>query len=58
MMNGRISLDLYFRYSERINLVVRPQFKGTFGSIFHDDYHVGQQYYSGGLAFGLQYSIY
>jgi hypothetical protein len=57
MMNGRFSMDFYYCMNERINLLVRPEIKMNFNSIFQSGYDVNQKYYSTGLAFGLSYSI-
>ncbi len=57
IVNGRFSLDLYYKMSERFNILLRPQFKANLNSIFKSDYYVSQRYYATGLVFGLQYSI-
>ncbi len=57
MLNGRVSIDFYYRLNDRISLVARPQFKTNLHSIFKDEYDVNQRYYSTGLLFGLQYLL-
>lgn len=57
MMNGRFSIDFYYALTDRINFILRPQFRANLNSIFKNEYGVNQRYYSSGLAFGLVYSI-
>ncbi len=57
IVNGRFSLDLFYRMNEHFNLVARPQFKANLGSIFKNEYDVNQKYYATGLVLGVLYSI-
>jgi hypothetical protein len=57
IVNGRFSVDLYYRVCDHISMVLRPQLKANLNSIFKGDYGVNQRYYATGLLFGLEYSI-
>ncbi|MCX6292002.1 MAG: hypothetical protein NT126_09600 [Bacteroidetes bacterium] len=57
MVNGRVSIDLYYRFNDRIHFVLRPQVRTNLASVFKEDFDVKQKYYSTGLSFGLQYSL-
>ena len=57
IMNGRFSIDFYYKMNAKINVVLRPQIKSTLNSVFKSDYDVTQRYYSTGLVFGLQYKL-
>jgi hypothetical protein len=56
-VNGRFSIDFYYRACERLNILFRPQVKANLNSVFQSEYDVAQRYYATGLIFGLQYSI-
>ena len=57
VLNGKFSIDLFYKMNERINVLLRPQFKTNLNSLFESDYDVNQRYSATGLLFGLQYSI-
>ena len=57
MINGWLSLDLYYRINERLNMIARPQFKSNLKSIFKNEYEIDQRYYLRGMFPGLLYSI-
>jgi hypothetical protein len=57
IVNGQFSVDLFYRMNDRINFMLRPQFRKNLNSVFASDYGVDQRYSSTGLVFGLQYLI-
>ena len=57
VLNGKFSIDLFYKMNERINVLLRPQFKTNLNSLFESDYDVNQRYSATGLLFGLQYVI-
>jgi len=57
ILNGRFSLDLFYRLSNRFSLMLRPQYRMNLNSVFRDDYGVNQRYHSSGLVGGVMYSF-
>jgi hypothetical protein len=57
LFNARLSVDLFYRAGDRINLVLRPQFRTNLNSVFKDDYGVNQKYYTSGVLFGVSYML-
>ena len=57
LINGRVSVDVYYRISGRTKLLLRPQFKTNLNSVFKDDFGIKQKYYSTGVLFGVTYML-
>lgn len=57
IMNGRLSLDVYYAILPRLNIVVRPQVKGNLQSVFSSDSGFEQKYQGAGILFGVNYKL-
>jgi hypothetical protein len=57
IMNGRVSVDFYYRMGARTKVVVRPQFKTNLNSVFENEYGIKQKYSSTGILFGITYLL-
>lgn len=57
IVNGRLSLDVYYAILPRLNIVVRPQVKGNLQSVFSADSGFDQKYKGAGILFGVNYRL-
>jgi len=57
IVNGRLSLDVYYAILPRLNIVLRPQVKGNLQSVFSSDSGFEQKYKGAGILFGINYKL-
>lgn len=57
IVNGRVSVDFYYQFFPRLNVVIRPQLRGNLQSVFDSNSSLEQKYRGAGILFGINYSL-